>query len=286
MRTVELIKELSQQLKSAEIENPRLEAEMILAAVFGKSRAELLRDGGDLVPEAFVERSLGMAFRRKQQEPMAYILGSKDFYKSTFRVVPGVLVPRPESEFVVEAALEFCRPLKQAKVYDFGCGSGCLGLSLLKEHQGLELVGFDIEETPLAISRENARELELEGRVQFLLQDINSLLQSSEAVASADLIIMNPPYLDELDPRVEERVRRFEPARALFCADHGREQLKSWIEVAARVLKPKGGLVTEIGCEQGQFVVEFLKKQGFSKMTIQKDYAGHDRVVTAIKSKG
>jgi len=219
--------------------------------------------------------------RRLKGEPLAYLLGEKGFYKDIFEVCPGVLIPRPETELLVEKGLEFLKTTKaaQPKIFDFGCGSGCLGLSLLREMPQAVLTGFDVSAVAVEVSRRNARRLQLSQRASFVQKSIQDL----EFQESADLIVANPPYIAPTDPQVEPHVAAYEPHLALYAEENGFHEIRVWSEQAFRLLKANGMFVMEFGFGQEHQVDEILQSFGFRPILFYKDLAGVVRAVSAQK---
>lgn len=266
MSSQALEKEISQRLREGGIAEFRLEARWI---------AEYLDQNTDIHYETLIQRRL-------RGEPLAYLIKTKGFYKYEFKVQAGVLVPRPETEFVVEAALNFLKSDESSRnIYDFGVGSGCIGLTVLKEAPQVRLYGWDKSKTCISIAQENAKLLKVDSRAEFFEADVGSFQFSQWP--KADLIVSNPPYIAKSDSRVEANVLKYEPAEALFSGDTGLELIFLWSQIAYDQLKPSGGLVMEVGIDQRKSIDEYLKKVGFKRVSWVKDLAGIDRVFVALK---
>jgi release factor glutamine methyltransferase len=207
---------------------------------------------------------------------MAYILGYKDFYKMRFIVGPGVLIPRPETELIVENAVRLGPFLQMA---DLGCGSGCIGLSLLGEFPGSRLWACDNSKKALAFTSANAKQLNFMDRIEYSLGDVTA----NKTENKYDLIVSNPPYIDHADTRVAADVRDHEPAVALFAHDNGLEFYNSWLPWAYRALKNGGWAMFEFGDGQAGDVMTLANASGFKNVEIKKDLSGKERVLLAQK---
>jgi release factor glutamine methyltransferase len=226
--------------------------------------------------EQFVREAIG---RRLEGEPLAYILQTQGFYKYEFFVDKRVLVPRPETEIIVDEALIRFAKQPPTRFVDLGCGSGCIGLSLLKEWPQAKLTAVDLSRSAIAVSEENARRLGVSNRVEFLCSDVEKLSD----IGAFDLVVANPPYIDKSDSNVEANVRRYEPNEALFAADDGYAKLFAWSHWAFQALKRDGWWILEIGAGQKEKVEAKLFEIGFHDIKIKKDLAGHWRTAVARK---
>jgi release factor glutamine methyltransferase len=214
--------------------------------------------------------------RRLLGEPLAYISGEKAFYKYEFKVEPGILIPRPETELLVTVGLKRARRSAGVRIADLGCGSGCVGLTLLKELENSELFAVDASETACRVTAENAAALGVQARVYVLRSDVK--LWRPEA--RFDLIVANPPYIPEGDSAVEKNVHKYEPHEALYSGADGFQAIREWVSWAPRYLREGGVMALEIGAGQSAAVVEIMEQAGFSDVQIQKDFAGIDRIIS------
>lgn len=238
------------------IGSARLDAELLLCHVTGLGRVQLYthydRPLSDDERDAYRE----LVRRRGGLEPVAYILGEREFYGRRFVVKPGVLVPRPETEHLVDAVLEWAREGEAGRIADVGTGSGCIAVTLACELPSVTVVATDVEDLALAVARENANAHDVGGRTQWLAQD---LLPPGEF----DAIVSNPPYIPEGDPRVEPGVLRHEPGRALFAGADGLAVIRRLISAAKTQLRPGGLLAFELGEGQAEAVRELLPETRF-----------------------
>ena len=267
------------------IETARLDAELLLAHTLKCDRVQLYLRFDYPLQKDELEDCRDLVRRRAMGEPVAYLIGQKDFYKSTFRVRSGVLIPRPETELVVETALQLVAQadLQAFRAADFGCGTGCIGQSLLLECSQMTLFAVDSSATAIETSAENAERLGLSDRVEICLDRVQNLGTRRELLSSFNLVVANPPYIAVGDAQVADDVRAFEPSQALFAGPDGLSEIRSWVAVAFDLLKPSAWLVTEIGFMQARSVGDIFSDQGLIGVSVHKDMAGRDRVVIAQK---
>jgi len=273
--------ELSERLAAAGIEGARGEAWLLLEAASGCPRASLMAGGLARLSAAQEARLETMIRRRAAREPIAYILGEKEFWSLPFEVGPAVLVPRPESESVVEAALarvaDRGAPLR---LLDLGTGSGCLLLALLSELPQASGLGVDLGAAALTLARRNAERLGLAARARFEVRSWGEGLAGSFA-----LIVSNPPYVAAGDlAALEPEVRAFEPAAALTAGPDGLAAYRALAPHCARVLAPGGSVVLEIGQGQGAAVAGILASHGLVVIERRRDLAGIERCLVARRA--
>lgn len=237
--------------------------------------------------------------RRIQGEPVSYITNKKDFLNYTFFVQDGVLIPRPETELLVEYILHWIEEHPDVKsgvakefwAADIGCGSGCIGVSLLKEVFKMKLVSIDISEKAIETTLENARALSVSDKIETIKKDADFLsykdfefLKEKGFSGTFDIVVSNPPYISKEDPLVEPNVKKFEPHEALYCQNNGLEKIQKWTNLAGSILKEKGLWIFEIGASQGKAAEKIVQDSGFFEdIQVAQDYAGYDRFIIAIK---
>ena len=260
------------RLASAEVDGPRREAMLLLELATGWTRTEQLVNSGLDLPYDRQHRLDELVTRRCRREPFAYLAGSKEFYGRSFAVGPGVLVPRPETETLVDAALE-ARPVRsdQLRVLDLGIGSGCLLLTLLAEFPEATGVGVDASGEALAWAWKNAARLKVDDRVL--------LVQGSwgrQIGGSFDLIVSNPPYIDRADLAALEPELGYEPEQALSPGADGLDSYRSMTPDLLRLLKPNGLVLLEIGRGQDVLLKEWFHGHGMD-VTVRLDLAGIGR---------
>ncbi|MCP4688214.1 MAG: peptide chain release factor N(5)-glutamine methyltransferase [Desulfobacterales bacterium] len=274
--------------KSNEIEGARAAAEILLAHVLGRPRIDLYvrYDQPMNPPELAAFKAL--IKRRVAGEPISYIVGEKEFWSLAFTVTPDVLIPRPETERLVEIALPLLpeSPGDATKrALELGVGSGAVILSLAKERPGHHYFASDVSPAALGVARKNARRHGLAETVSFFAGDWTGPL--SPRRARFDLILSNPPYIPRGDlPGLQREIRAFEPVTALDGAPDGLHCLRRIIDHAHRCLNPGGALLLEMGWDQKEGVRQLIHGSGrYEGVEFFKDYGGHDRVVSALKKK-
>jgi release factor glutamine methyltransferase len=277
-----LLASMQAYFASRHIASARLDAELLLGRTLGVSRIYLYTHLDQ--PISAEERAVlrGLTLRRAAYEPMAYILGTQEFYSRDFVVNADVLIPRPETEHVVEAALRWAGSdrEKPLRVLDVGTGCGTLAVTLAAELPNAEVVATDMSAAALAVARTNATAHSVSGRLTWHCGDVFAALPS--ATPPFDMIVSNPPYIttaarSSLPPDVV----RYEPAGALFSGADGLGVLRQLCADAPRWLKPQGFFATEIGYDQGARVPALLAGGGWDAVAAVLDLQGHQRVVTA-----
>jgi release factor glutamine methyltransferase len=288
-----------ERLEASDVGSPRMNAETLLMFVLGCDRAYLYaHPERDLTPEeearcdeALVQRATGM--------PSQYITGHQEFWGLDFVVSPAVLIPRPETEHLVEAVLELSRGMSRPKLVDVGTGSGCVALALAHDLEDAEVYAVDLSAEALDIARANASRLQLEQRVQFLLCDVLKPVEQSPAVIPSeakrsrrtpialqnlDFVVSNPPYVGfgEAD-KVQRSVLEFEPKMAVFAGENGLDVIGPLIQQAHQALKPRGWLALEIGYSMRDAVVSLLSPTMWDDIRVLPDLQGIPRVVAAQK---
>lgn len=298
------LQEATKLLKEVGIESPHLEAWLLLAHVL---RGDL-RDPSGLLLHPYrpleaevLERFYRLLGRRLHREPVAYIFGEKEFWSLPLKVTPAVLIPRPETEVLVEAILGSLRwsrvqglgvkdqPARQPSpqhpapcVVDVGTGSGAIALALAAELPSARVYATDLSEEALGVARENAEALKLAGRIVFLQGDLFEPLYQLGLEGKVDVIASNPPYIpsEEL-PRLPPELH-YEPRMALDGGPDGLALHRRIIAEASWLLKPGGLLALEVGADQAGSVTGLIKeREGYEAVEVVKDYAGHDRVILA-----
>lgn len=250
----------------------RLDAELLLAHVSGLGPTHLRAYGEREIATDTVERYEAVIARRARGEPIAYITGRKGFWSLDLAVGPDVLIPRPETELLVEHALARTPTDATLDLLDIGTGSGAIALALAHERPSARIVATDVSATALACARANARALGLD--VQLLHGDLFTPVSDRRF----HLIVSNPPYVAPDDPDLAPDVRQYEPATALYAADDGLAILQRLIAAAPDHLHPRGWILLEHGWRQAAPVRTLLEQRGFSHVRSHADLAGHERV--------
>ncbi|MBK1691221.1 peptide chain release factor N(5)-glutamine methyltransferase [Ectothiorhodospira mobilis] len=256
----------------ADTEAPATEARLLLAAALDRDRAWLYAHGGDPVPDAAAQQARTWARRRAAGEPLAYLLGTREFWSLPLTVGPGVLVPRPDTETLVEAALE-CIPEGEVRsVADLGTGSGAIALALARERPRATITATDRSPRALERARDNARRLGLAQRIRFLQGDWFGALGKTRF----HVLVSNPPYVARGDPHLA--ALRHEPAEALIAGEDGLTDLRILAAGAPAHLLPGGWLLVEHGADQGAAVRALLEGAGFTAVSSLRDLGGRERV--------
>ena len=255
-------------------DEPRREAEVLLGAALGRSRAWLLAHPEECILDCeATDRYEAYVTRRAHGEPVAYLLGEREFWSLPLRVGPGVLVPRPETELIVERALAHFPAAPPFEALDLATGSGAIALALASERPHCRVTATDLSPAAVATARENSLRLRLRDRV--------SVLQGTWFEPSVgrrfDVIVCNPPYIATDDARVEPAVRRYEPPEALFSGPTGLEALQAIAAGAPGHLRPGGWLVVEHGDTQGEAVRALFETAGFQDVQTFRDLGGRER---------
>ena len=275
---VEVLKRTESFLKERGIPSPRLEAELLMGHVLQMKRLDLYMNFDRPLTDAELHALREPVRRRGTFEPMAYILGEREFYSLTFAVAPGVLIPRPDTETLVEAALPYCEPAAEGEpvfVADIGTGSGCVGLTLAHEQPAVRLFATDISREALDIARKNAESVGVKDRVALLMGNLMEPIPENRPI---DVVVSNPPYIPSADvDALMPDVRDHEPRGALDGGADGLDIYRALIPAAAA--RARRAVLVEIGHDQGEAVSALFKDAGLTNVAVKKDLAGHDRVV-------
>jgi release factor glutamine methyltransferase len=280
MTAAALLSEAARALAAAGVEAPDWDAERLLRHVLGWDRASLLANPDRVVPESEAQRFRALVRRRASREPLQYLLGTQAFWKHEFLVTPAVLIPRPETELLVETSLELLRGVERPLVVDVGTGSGCIALSLAFERPHAEVHATDISEPALSVARGNARRLGLEGRVAFHQGDL--LEPVAHLAGRIDLVVSNPPYVSPADrDSLAPEVRDHEPELALSASSSGMSAYQRLLPVAATLLKPAGSIALELGSGQAAEVSALATRSGLTVTRLLRDLQGIERALVA-----
>lgn len=281
------IDEAARRLAACGIESARLDAQLLMAAAAGITREAAVTGSIELSP-ATLDNFETMIARRERREPIAYILGHKEFYSIDFEVSPAVLIPRPESEIVVAAALKFIAGAPDARVLDIGTGSGAIAIAIAVNAPRARVTAVDISADAIAVASRNAQHHRVEDRVTFRRADCFEILDGGPALGSFDVIVSNPPYLDDAEiAALEPEVRAFEPRLAISAGTGGLDILRAIAAGAPRHLAGDGELIVEVAAAQATkaAVAKLVEEAGLRAVSVINDLAGHPRVVRARRSR-
>ena len=278
---------ITEYFTDKKVDSPRLSAELLLASTLSMSRIELYTQFDKIVPQDKLDYLRRLVKQASQNEPVAYLIGKTEFYSIELDVTADCLIPRPETELLVEMAVDFLRKRAGKQlVCDLCTGCGCIAVAVAKNFANADIIATDISEAALKVTEKNVEKYKLSDRIKLLLGDLFDPLIEQIDAAKFDLIVCNPPYVSRPDYQsLEKNVKDFEPQQALYGGDDG---LDVYRKIALKVddfLKPDAGLILEIGCGQGQAVRELLEKTSvFSDIKIEKDFQNNDRIVIARKT--
>lgn len=278
-----LLKWTSDYLQQHAADSPRLDAELLLAQSLGCKRIELYTRYDEVVADEPRGKFRQLVKQRAAGMPVAYLLGRKEFYSRDFRVTPDVLIPRPETEHLVIAALDRLREVAKAgvpRICDVGTGSGCVAVTLAKELPTLQVTAIDISRPALQIAQENAEQHGVAERVEFVAGD---LLQPIAAEPAYDAIVSNPPYIGLVEkPTLPRDVLEYEPHAALFSGEDGLDAIRQLVAQAPSRLKPGGWLLIEFGPVVAEAATAIVAADAhFEPPTVEKDLAKLARILIA-----
>ena len=271
----ELLRQAHQRLETVS-DSPLLDAQLLLAHSLQKEISYLLA-WQEVVPD-LPQQTLfqGYLVQREQGIPVAYLLGYKEFWSLPFAVTPDVLIPRPETELLVEQVLEYCQTLEQARILELGTGSGAIAIALAKEIPNASITASDISSAALDIARKNAQTLNQQ-RIEFVLSDWFTAIPLN----TFDIIVSNPPYIEAADEHLKGAIRH-EPMTALVSGADGLDAIRVIISEAKAYLQNGGALMLEHGYKQGKQIRKLFAASGYKQARTIRDYAGNERVTTGI----
>ena len=278
----DVLRRATGRLRQAGVGTPRLDAELLLMETLGWSREDLYRNPERELRESQAERFESLVSRRLRAEPVAYMTGTREFWSLDFRVTPDVLIPRPETEHLVEAVLEFLasRP-GPCRVLEIGTGSGAIAVCLARECAEAEIWATDVSAPALGVARDNASRHGVEGKIRWLRGDLFAPVHG--LTERFEVLVSNPPYVPSGGiGGLPRDVRDWEPVLALDGGADGMDFYRRLVREGARHLRAGGLLAVETGAEQGGAVSRlFDAEAGFHRVRVRRDYAGLPRVVTA-----
>lgn len=250
-----------------------LDAEVLARHALGWDRAALITRGREDPPPGFTERFTALIARRAGREPVAYITGVREFWGRDFEVSRDVLIPRPETELIVEEALEAAAARRPGTIVDVGTGSGCLAVTLALEIPGAHIIATDVSPAALLVARRNANTYRMDERIVFALTNLLDGVSGP-----IDLIVANPPYMaPDIEPTLQPEVARFEPRQALYAGHDGLDAYRALFPAAADRLADDGRLVVEFGFGQEADVRRLAGTAGLTVVRVRPDLQGSPR---------
>jgi release factor glutamine methyltransferase len=266
-------------LKNKSITSAQLDTEILMAKALGKSREYIILNYDKVLDIENLKYFKKLVHERSTRKPIAYLLNKKFFWKSEFYVNKNTLIPRPDTEIIIEQILKVTEHKNNLKILDIGIGSGCILLTILKERKNFYGTGIDISKDSLKVSKINAKKLFVEERIKFYKSDVDKFDQGKY-----DLIVSNPPYIKKNNLKyLESDVLKFEPKIALDGGLDGLSVIRKVIKKSSELLKKNGKFILEIGFDQKSKVIKLLKNKGFYINSTIKDFAKNDRCIVSTK---
>jgi len=266
-------------LKENKIPNPQLDSEILLSKSINKDKKHIILNSKEVLNNKQLDNFNNFIERRKKGEPIAYLINKKEFWKDEFYVNKDVLIPRPDTELIIEQVLKIYSKQAQSQVLDIGTGSGCILLSILKERPNFYGTGIDISKKSINISKFNANKLNMTNRAKFIHSSVDNF-----KIGKYNLIVSNPPYIELLNFKyLEKDVINFEPKLALSGGFDGFSKIRQVINKAKNLIKKNGKFILEIGFNQKNRVKKILNNEGFYVNKSIKDYGNNDRCIISTK---
>jgi len=266
-------------LKKNKTPNPQLDSEVLLSNLIKRDKKYIILNPKDILSSEQAEKFKNLIERRKKGEPVAHLINKKEFWKDEFFVDKDVLIPRPDTELIIEQVLKIYSKNSKLQVLDIGTGSGCILLSLLKERINFYGTGIDISKKSINVSKLNAKQLNLTNRVKFFHSSVDNF-----KLGKYDLIVSNPPYIELIKLKyLEKEIVNFEPKLALSGGFDGFSEIRKVISKAKTLIKKNGKFILEIGFNQKNKVRKILKDEGFYVNKAIKDYGNNDRCIVSTK---
>ena len=274
-----LLNKAHKTLGNSSSRSPKLDSEILLSEVINKNRQYLILNSNKELIKENIKSFDHLLKRRKRGEPIAYLVKKKEFWKQNFYINKNVLIPRPDTELLVEETLKLFNANCKLNILDIGTGSGCILLSILKERRNFFGTGIDISKKAINVARFNAKMHQLSNRVKFYNSDVDKFL-----IGKYDLIVSNPPYIKRQDLKyLEVDVKGFEPKLALDGGKDGFSKITKVISKTSMLLKKNGRFILEMGFGQKNRILNILKKNNFFINKVLKDYGKNDRCVISTK---
>jgi release factor glutamine methyltransferase len=285
MKLREVIEKTEAHFKKLAMDRPRFEAEMALSAALKWKRMDLFLRLDFPLQDSEVAACRDYVARRSKGEPLAYIEAQKEFYGINFYVDRNVLIPRPETEHIVDKALELIKKHNLKSLLDIGTGSGCIPVAILKNTEIVTATAVDISVEAVSIASKNAKANGVEDRFSVQVLNFSDVDDTTSLdFSTIDLVTSNPPYIGENDPEIQKEVKAFEPHIALFATNNGLDLYEKWFRLLAVAARPQTHFVFEIGYKQRQEITKILTDlKVFADIECIKDYSGRDRIIYCVK---
>ena len=279
MNILEALNKGSAKLKRNNINSFQLDSEILLSEIIQKDRKFLILNYDKKLKKKTLENFDDLISQRAKGKPIAYLTKKKSFWKDIFEITSDVLIPRPDTEIIIEEILKLTKNKRNLKILDIGVGSGCVLLSLLREKKNFTGVGIDISKKCIDLSRKNSLKLGLHKKVKLFNSDVDNF-----NYGKYDLIVSNPPYIKRCDLKYLERdIIDFEPITALDGGPDGLSKILKVIKKSSELIKINGKLILEIGFDQKNYVKKILVNNGFYINKIVKDFSNNDRCIISSK---
>ena len=267
------------KLKNKNISSAKLDAEILMMKVLGENQKYILMNNDKELQSDKLKHYKSLVLERLKRKPVAYLTNKKYFWKYEFLVTQDTLIPRPDTELLIENVLNFTKNRNKLRVLDIGIGSGCILLSILSEKNNFSGIGIDINKNSINISKINAKRLKIYNRVKFYKSDVDKFV-----LGKYDLIVSNPPYICKNDLKyLDEDIVKFEPNSALDGGLDGLSEIRKVIKKSSELLKKNGKFILEIGFDQKSKVIKLLNNKGFYINSSVKDFANNDRCIVSTK---
>ncbi|MBL7214371.1 MAG: peptide chain release factor N(5)-glutamine methyltransferase [Phycisphaerae bacterium] len=281
-----LLEWISEYFETNGVDSPRLSAELLLCHILKLERIQLYTLYDRVVQADQLTALRALVKRGAEHEPIAYLVGRCEFYSLPLKITPDCLIPRPETEHLVERSVDFLRNRPSPQyVLDLCTGSGCIAAAIAKNVKDVRIVATDICDNALKVAAENIHRHKLEDKVTLLCGDLFDAIIEGLDQTRFDLIVSNPPYVSDLEyEKLDHNVKKYEPKLALYAGIDGLDIYKRIMEKVDQFLKPDGALMMEIGYAQGPAIQQMLEQSGiFKEINIEKDFANNDRIAIAKK---
>tara|TARA_A100001011_G_scaffold384408_1_gene456985 strand:+ start:1180 stop:2031 length:852 start_codon:yes stop_codon:yes gene_type:complete len=266
-------------LEKNSIKSAKLDSEILMSKVINKERKFIVLNQNKYLKKNFYNCFKDLIDQRSKGKPIAHLIGKKDFWNFEFKVNKDVLVPRPDTELIIEEVLKRTKNKSKLKLLDIGVGSGCILLSILNEKKDFYGIGIDLSKKCIELSKINAFNLGISNKVKFFKTDVDNF-----NYGKYDLVVSNPPYINQIDLKNLDKEVNFEPKLSLDGGLDGLSVIRKVINKASELIKINGMLILEIGFNQKERVKKILRNKGFYINKVLKDYANNDRCIVSTKN--